>query len=72
MALGAVTRVFEPRERAPVSPTESVLPSGITLRRATDAGTTPAAFGEPFAGPRAGTHRAALGGRAAGASDRLR
>jgi hypothetical protein len=31
----------------PVSPTESVLPSGITLRRTAGAGPMPAAFGEP-------------------------
>jgi hypothetical protein len=48
MALGAVTRVFEPRGVGPVPPTESVLPSGITLRRATDAGAMPAAFGTPL------------------------
>ena len=48
MALGAVTRVFDNGEWGPVSPTESVLPSGIRLRRSADAEPMPAAFGEPL------------------------
>jgi hypothetical protein len=48
MALGAVTRVFDHGEWGPVSPTESVLPSGIRLRRSADAEPMPATFGEPL------------------------